>query len=464
MTFQIPRTGRRLLLGGVAIGLAGSLVAAPLAAASTSPVDGVWRTDGYGTIVAIADGVATQYETTSISCLPGTVARQVGPVGSDGTVRFANGPRSYAVRARNGHGVMHQDGTVGDLRLRRLSQLPEACTRPAPTGPLAAFDIFWTTYAENYPFFAAKGIDWKAVRDQYRPRVRPTTSDDELFDILVEMIEPLGDAHTGVEAGDRRFVGHRPGTTFPTEELEARIRPFIERRDLHGRGLTTYANGLIQYADLPDRIGYLRLLTFIAYGDMTSWAGEVKAMDDALNAILTKHRTKTLRGLIIDLRINGGGSDALGIRLASRLTNRPYLAYFKRARNDVADPTRFTRPQPIVVTPSDSPRYTGPLVILTGGSQISAGETFTQAMIGRAPRPTRIGENTQGVFSDVLDRSLPNGFGFIVPNEEFRTRTWQSFDGTGIPPHVRTPVFTDEEFAADRDSAFDKAVTLLTHR
>ncbi len=43
---------------------------------------------------------------------------------------------------------------------------------------------------------------------------------------------------------------------------------------------------------------------------------------------------------------------------------------------------------------------------------IGAGETFTQALMGRTPHVTCIGENTQGVFSDVLGRSLPNGWRF----------------------------------------------------
>ena len=32
------------------------------------------------------------------------------------------------------------------------------------------------------------------------------------------------------------------------------------------------------------------------------------------------------------------------------------------------------------------------------------------ALMERRPRVTRVGENTQGVFSDVLDRRLPNGW------------------------------------------------------
>jgi C-terminal processing protease CtpA/Prc len=82
----------------------------------------------------------------------------------------------------------------------------------------------------------------------------------------------------------------------------------------------------------------------------------------------------------------------------------------------------------------------------------------TRRRSGPRTRPVRIGENTQGVFSDVLGRHLPTGWAFGLPNEEFLTRTGRTFDGPGIPPDVRTPVFTDEELAQGRDSAFDRAV------
>lgn len=61
----------------------------------------------------------------------------------------------------------------------------------------------------------------------------------------------------------------------------------------------------------------------------------------------------------------------------------------------------------------------------------------------------------------MLERSLPNGMEFTLPNEEFLTRTGRTFDVTGIPPHLPTPVFTEEEFQQNRDSAFDTAVAAL---
>ncbi|KPC66456.1 protease, partial [Streptomyces sp. NRRL WC-3753] len=106
-------------------------------------------------------------------------------------------------------------------------------------------------------------------------------------------------------------------------------------------------------------------------------------------------------------------------------------------------------------------RYTGPVAVLTGGSTVSAGETFTQALMDRPGRTVRIGQPTQGVFSDVMRRKLPNGMAAWLPNEEFLTRSGRTFDGTGVPPHLTEPVFTEDEFDKKRDSAFDRALNVL---
>ena len=82
-------------------------------------------------------------------------------------------------------------------------------------------------------------------------------------------------------------------------------------------------------------------------------------------------------------------------------------------------------------------------------------------MLFRSPRITRIGENTQGVFSDVLGRRLPNGWRFGLPNEVFRTPQGTTFDGPGIPPDTAVPVFADEDVAAGKDPAVARALEIL---
>lgn len=445
----------------VALALAGG--AAPAATAHHPAVDGIWRMDGYGTVLSIRDGSFQEYQTTAVSCIEGDSARRTGPGAytmPDGTV--------ITVRTQGGRdrASMRADGSVGERKLSRIPKVPGTCTRSGPADSLAAFDVFWQSFEENYPFFSAKGVDWHAVRDRYRPKVHAKTPKDELFAVFGEMVEPLHDAHVAVQDGERIFAQVRPGTVGPSGELDAEVKKFIVERDLKdARNLQDFADGRITYADLPGGQGYLRISGFGGYaGEGAPYAAQSAELDRALNTVLGKERPQRLKGLIIDLRINGGGSDALGIHIAERLTDTPYAAYAKRARNDPADPTKHTRPQPVYVTPAPGPRYTGPVAVLTGGSTFSAGETFTQALMDRPGRTVRIGQSTQGVFSDVMARKLPNGMSAWLPNEEFLTGSGRTFDGTGIPPHLTEPVFTEEEFDKKRDSAFDRAVSVLRNR
>jgi C-terminal processing protease CtpA/Prc len=121
----------------------------------------------------------------------------------------------------------------------------------------------------------------------------------------------------------------------------------------------------------------------------------------------------------------------------------------------------FTPPQPIIVRPAHAPDYSGPIAILTSDLTYSAGETFTQAMMRRAPGPVRIGLATQGVFSDILNRALPDGIVFGLPNEEFLTRGGQTFDNRGVPPDIGVPVFTSYDLRHNLDPALDLARDLL---
>ncbi|GHD31146.1 peptidase [Streptomyces violarus] len=445
--------------------------AAPAAATSTSSkpsTDGLWRMDGYGTILSLDGGTLQEFQTTSVSCLKGGSARRTGAgeyTDAYGTVQTVR-PGPGRDRA-----TLRPEPSVGHRALRRIKELPADCTRPTPKDPRTSFDVFWHSFAENYPFFAAKGVDWQDMRDRYRPKVHKNTTRKELFGIFSDMVRPLYDAHVAVQDGEQIFAQVRPGTEMPSPQLDAEVKKFVIDRDLKGAPYRQdFANGRITYADLTRGTGradqgYLRISGFGGYlPENAPYAAHLAELDKALDTILTKDRTQRLNGLIIDLRINGGGSDALGIHIAERLTDKPYVAYAKRTRNHPTDPGRHTRPEPIRVVPADGPRYTGPIAVLTGGSTVSAGETFTQALINRPGGTIRIGQPTQGVFSDVMERNLPNGMTAILPNEEFLNRSGQTYDGTGIPPHLTEPVFTKEEFAKKRDSAFDRAVSVLRNK
>jgi len=213
-----------------------------------------------------------------------------------------------------------------------------------------------------------------------------------------------------------------------------------------------------EYSHLDENIGYLRILSFSGYSEKRGFAAGEEALEAALDEIFSD---PNLKALVIDVRINFGGADPYGLVIASRLATREYLAYTKEARADPVDRNKWTPGDASVVRPGLRPGFRGPVVELIGPLTISAGETFTQALMGRTPHVTRIGENTQGVFSDVLSRKLPNGWKFGLPNEVFRTPQGTTFDGPGIPPDIAVPVFADGDVAAGRDPAMERAPGIL---
>jgi len=447
---------------------AAAMATAAVPAASASQerdrLVGVWRTDGYGMIITVGYRHGYVYQTTAGSCMFVQRADKIGPPGPRDVQRFgfSGVVTTLAWPAGRGRGWIHPLGSAGNIGMHRIGKLPANCLRPTATGPVISFDVFWRTFAENYPFFSAQKINWPAIVARYRTRVSARTSPDELFNVFVAMVRPLHNAHIDVISADdkRGFEGLRPHTRAWSAALCAQAERVTDR-SLHAQ-LRTWGDGKIAFASLPGHLGYLRISAFEAFvGENSTYQADAAVLRRALNSIFTPERTRSMRGLIIDTRCNPGGDDALGLQVAARLTGRPYLAYSKRAF-DRSEPGGYTPSQPIMVRPARAPRYTGPIAMLISDLTNSAGETFTQAMMDRTPAPVRIGVPTQGVFSDVLNRLLPDGIQFGLPNEEFVTRDGQTFDNRGIPPNIYVPVFTGYQLAHNIDPALAKGRKLFT--
>jgi C-terminal processing protease CtpA/Prc len=336
------------------------------------------------------------------------------------------------------------------------------CAAPTANTPLTTFDVFAQTWAEQYGFFDLKHADWRATTSRQRQRVTDGTTPRELFGILREMIAPFEDAHTSIRAEDlgESWSGTRKSPTWLERGERPRAFEVTEQKYLRGP-LRSWCNGQIQFGHLDSGVAYLRLKSFSGYGATPGFESGLSALEEALDAIFAD--APSWSALVIDVRINGGGEDPYGLAIASRLTASSYVAYAKQARSDPRDAFRWTTLQPSVVRPSSPPSFHGAVIELIGIHSVSAAETFTQALLKRTPKVTRVGENTQGVFSDVLGRHLPNGWRFGLPNERFVT-DGRSYDGAGIAPDVSVPVFPKADLEAGRDGALETALALLPRR
>jgi hypothetical protein len=434
--------------------------------ATLAPLEGFWISEGYGNQYEfMADGELRESHVTRISCLP--VWRAKVETRDAASIEYRRVDEPIRISVRGGDSPdrirLHRGGAASDVIARRLPAKLAVCDRPVADTPLSNLEVFATTWAENYPFFEETKTDWPKVVAAARAKVSARTSPAELFAVLKGMIEPLHDAHSAIEAPnldgkDVVFAGFqaRAGSLDPNEP-----GLFDRAQALAGKYVTgelrKACEGQLETGMVAPDVAYLRINSFGNYAKDGTFESGLAALDEALDAFFADARD--WRALVIDVRINGGGFDPYGLAIAARLTASEYVAYAKQARFDPLDPKSWTAEQRSVVKPSARPSFHGPVVELIGPNAISAAETFSQALLDRRPSVVRVGQSTQGVFSDVMSRGLPNGWFFNLPNERFVTRG-RTYDRVGIPPTARVPVYPPSDFESGRDTALEVAIRI----
>ncbi|HEX4809070.1 MAG TPA: S41 family peptidase [Bryobacteraceae bacterium] len=458
----MPRLAQFLMIFGT--------VLFPLFGAAPRPIDGIWQTKGYGYVFLIKGPALAAFELTTTTCVQGLTARQDPRASAGWDAAFKSkdeGTLFFRLSAKGAgdHGILHPEDSVPDISIDRIAKMPAVCDHPAENTPSANFEVFARTWSENYISFDRRHVDWNSVVAEYRPKVTAETTPTQLFEIFQAMIRPLGDIHTYIavpalkrstktfwRAGTNRIIQNSHGEFAD----RGRWKLFaITNRDYLRRPPRMFCRRHLQFGHINDTVGYLRILSFGGY----SKHSDLKALESALDAIFSDSR---LKGLVIDMRLSFGGSDELGLAIARRLASKEYVAYIVQARSSPLEPEQWTAGEPIIVQPSSRPGFHGAVVELIGPITMSAAETFSEALISRKPPVTRIGENTQGVFCDILDRHLPNGWTFGLPNAMYRMPDGRVFDVSGIPPDIELPVFSDADVAAGKDPAMAKAVELLS--
>jgi carboxyl-terminal processing protease len=178
----------------------------------------------------------------------------------------------------------------------------------------------------------------------------------------------------------------------------------------------------------------------IAYLKLDHFENEegVQAFRKALPQILAA------KGLILDVRTNGGGSTNVGLQILKYLTNKPIQSTHAKVRFEnqafragAGDSVSW---QPLASEPlvSDIPaaqRFDGPVALLIGPKTFSAAEDFA-AIFAQARRGTLVGEATAGSTGQPLMLDLPGGgkARICVKRDTYADGT--DFVGQGIRPTV----------------------------
>jgi carboxyl-terminal processing protease len=352
----------------------------------------------------------------------------------------------------------------GSLSVAIASAIPEMgiASEPLHDATYAQdFDELWETLRDRYCFFDSKRTDWSKVREIYRPAALAADSQDAFTGVVARVLAELYDAHTHLSDppdGTRRWplydlLVERAGTRIriaaiqagssaadaglaigdtitaiegmPVEQVVRDIAPkcltnsdpaadtyainvAAAGRRGQPRQLTVRSKAIesrsvslplkqrpdvvsVEGKKLENGLGYIAIRTFAD-------TSVVEAFDHALAEL------RDCRGLLIDVRQNGGGDTAVARPIMGRfiVEPKPYAMMRRRAAAGLGAAWMES------VEPRGPFTYAKPVVVLVDHWSGSMAEGFPMGMRG-VGRATIVGTPMMGlgaaVFAIRLDRT-----------------------------------------------------------
>lgn len=399
------------------------------------------------------------------------------------------------------------------------------------TERIYGLSLIWSEVKRNFVHYEAIPFDWDSLYRSTIDRVSLAADRYEYYKILRQMVAGLRDAHTSVTLPvdlrrthernvpvrtrlieDRVIVtevlsdslaarGFRPGLEILAidgvevhEYVRTRVMPNeasstpqdlavraysydlwlgpaeapvrITARDQSGKVLRTEASRMlpwdrfqprpiVEYRVVDDSLGLLTLNSFDS--------GSFYAAFDSLYPAIRR-----TRGLIIDIRSNGGGSSSYGYYLLGHLVDRPFYGTYWYTRQHLAKlqagspGVEYYLHRRELHQPQEAEKYGGPVVLLIGPATFSAAEDFA-ATVDYLDVGTLIGTATGGSSGQPVLFGLPGGGRVRIVTEHDFYPDGRQFVGVGVVPDIEVHE-TVAAVRAGRDLVLERAIEELRRR
>lgn len=315
-------------------------------------------------------------------------------------------------------------------------------TEELPDTPTGNFEALWKIMDERYCFFDYKqheyGVDWNNVYNKYKVRVNDKMSDSQLFEVLCDMLSELRDGHVNL------YSSYDTGRYWSW--YEAYPKNYSDTLERHYLGTDYKIAGGLEYRVLDDNIGYLR------YASFQYPVGEGN-LDDCLSYL------SLCRGLIIDIRNNGGGDMSMAERLAGRFVQEKTLVSYMQHKTGTGH-SDFSDMEPRYLEPSSKIRWHKPVCVLTNRSVYSAANDFA-VMMHALPNVKLVGDHTGGGSGLPMSSSLPNGWGVRFSACPMFDKDKQHTE-FGISPDVNVAL-KDDDTARNFDTIIEAARKIIAN-
>lgn len=305
--------------------------------------------------------------------------------------------------------------------------------------PTGNYDALWSIIDERYCFFEQArqqhGLDWDDVYHKYKPQVQAAESNAELFDIYGNMLRELKDGHVNLTSDY--------GTTYYWDWSLNHPLNFSDSLQRNYLGNDFRLTNGIKYTTLPSNIGYM-------------YVGSFEGSISSDNVSLMLLRLAESKGIIIDIRNNGGGmltsAEELAAHFVSGKTHCGYIQHKTgKGHNDFSSPEKlYIEPNGVI--------WKKPVVVLTNRAVYSSANHFVM-LVKPLPQVVVIGDKTGGGSGLPLNSTLPNGW-----TVRFSACPILDIEGKhtefGIAPHEEVQI-TSADWNNGRDTIIERAIELI---
>jgi hypothetical protein len=273
---------------------------------------------------------------------------------------------------------------------------------------------------EKYSYRDLRGVDWDKMFERYGLSMERAKTPREFAEVAARMLNNAKDMHLWVKIDGKTIGGFRRNIfrNYNQDTLERMIPKW--RR--HSERVST--------GRFDDGIGYVMI---------NSWTVEKpETLEFAFNAL---KEFSDCRGIIIDVRPNGGGGEGLARQFAGCFVDKS-VVYAKHVYRKADDPEGWGPIRERVLRPNKGrPQYRGKVAVLMGRANMSSCEAFL-LMMKQVPNCKLVGDKSYGSSGNPKPVDLGNGVTVWLPSWKALGPDGSCFEEKGIKPDitVRTTV------------------------
>ena len=250
------------------------------------------------------------------------------------------------------------------------------------------FEVLSNIINEKYSYLSLKKINWDSIVSANRVKITNGMNTLNEFQVYDDMLYTLKDGHVNLRSGFNLSRNWDWYLDSPAN-FEWNI---IEREYLKDN---YYVSGGLKHTTLDeDKYGY------VYYGSFSSGMSYIEF-------VKAYFESKKVKGLIIDVRNNGGGYLKYATDFANAFADKERLGY-KEYRKTGINKDDFSSPTNHMIKP-EGKKWDKPIVIITNRKCYSS-TSFFVTMMKELPNVIVLGDDTGGGAGLPVDYTLPNGW------------------------------------------------------